>query len=121
LYGEHSRPKWVSGISRPLHADGQALEKKGRDAVRTLLVPPIAILFSLAFSLLALTKFVASWPLKAALVVAIAVGPAMLPANHSEIADFLFSGGNQFGAVLKWSLNLEPWAYQFGSIFKTMY
>ncbi|MGU0824460.1 hypothetical protein ACSEO6_31885, partial [Pseudomonas aeruginosa] len=21
LYGEHSRPKWVSGISRPLHDD----------------------------------------------------------------------------------------------------
>lgn len=99
-------------------ADGQGAEAKGRNAVRALLVPPAAIIFSLIFSLFALLKFVGPWYLKTAAVVLIIAAPALIPANHGEVASFLFSGDAQLGAVLKWALNLEPWIYQFGSLFK---
>lgn len=117
------RKKLTDTFSAPLAelADGREYADQGRNAVRALLVPPIAIIFSLAFSLLALVKFVGPWPLKLALVVAIATAPSLLPANHSEIADFLLNSEGQQGAVLRWSLNLEPWAYQFGSMFKSAF
>lgn len=117
------RKKLVDTFSAPEAelADGREYADQGRNAVRSLLVPPIAIIFSLAFSLLALLKFVGPWPLKVGLVVAIIVAPNLLPANHSEIASFLFSGDGQVGEILKWSLNLEPWAYQFGSLFKSLF
>lgn len=120
---ENRKKELTSTFSTPVEALGEdgALAEKGRQAMRALLVPPVAIVFSLFFSLLAVLKFLGPWPLKVAGLAAIILAPLFLPANSGAITQFLFAGDVQMGAVLKWALTVEPQAYHVGSLFKGIF
>ncbi|WP_313285024.1 hypothetical protein [Stutzerimonas kunmingensis] len=102
-------------------APGGASAEQGKQAVRALVVPPVAIVFSLFFSLMALLKFLGPVPLKIAGLALIIFGPLAIEASHGEIATFLGGEGSDLGAVLTWALKLEPLVYQFGSVFRPFF
>lgn len=100
---------------------GGSSAEQGKQAVRALVVPPVAIVFSLFFSLMAVLKFLGPVPLKVAGMALIIFGPIAIKEGHGEIAKFLGGTHADFGAVLTWALKLEPMVYKFGSIFKQFF
>lgn len=99
-------------------ADGGEFEDRGKTAVRALVIPPVAILFSLFFSLFALTKYFGRY--RTAAVVGLIFIPMLLPMPNSEIAGFLL-GSNQ-GSFLStlaimWVMTVEPAIYRVSQGF----
>lgn len=100
-------------------ADGAKYEERGKAAVRALVVPPVAIMFSLFFSLLALTKYLGRF--RSYAVAAILVLPLILPTPNNEIADFLLASGDTSwsitNAAIKWVMAVEPVVYSVSEGF----
>lgn len=114
-----------------LHADGGALEAEGKSAVRALVVPGIAMSFSLVFvalnsigmitSIARLTVPVCAARIiqASAFVLAIGVPFAMSTSTRSTSYQYLqteFSSnfGGLSGAFATWVVNAEPMAYSVG-------
>lgn len=100
-------------------ADGGEFEARGKTAVRALVIPPVAIFFSLFFSLFALTRYFGRY--RAASVAALIFVPMLLPMANSEIADFLLASGSQgsslSGMAIKWVMTVEPAIYSVSKDF----
>lgn len=105
--------------------EGGRFEDKGRQAVRALLVPSVAMALSLIFSLVALLnlgfklisplKFARHMVFKAACVGALITAPAfVLAGKHSAVADLIFPESRALGPALKWVITMEPAIYSFG-------
>lgn len=105
--------------------DGGRLEDKGRQAVRALLVPPVAMSLSLFFSLVALLnfglklispfKFARHVAFRMACVAALVAAPTFMSAGqHGAVADLIFPERSAVGPVFKWVITMEPAIYSFG-------
>lgn len=110
-------------------ADGGRLEDKGRQAVRSLAVPPVAMALSLFFSLLALlnlglklisgSKIGRHWAIKIICVAALIAAPAFMSAGkHGAIADLIFPddgrANTSANSIFKWVITMEPSIYNVG-------
>ena len=106
-------------------ADGARLEEKGRQAVRSLAVPPVAMALSLFFSLLALLNFglklvsgskvFSHWMFKLLCVGALIAAPMfMAQGKHGAIAELIFPDGSSVGSAFKWVIAMEPAIYNVG-------
>ncbi|MFV3370975.1 hypothetical protein ACNFH5_22635 [Pseudomonas sp. NY15435] len=121
------RDELSAAFSAPVDqlADGGTQAQKGRQAVKALIIPPVAMALSLFFSLLAainlLLKLLPGNPLFRGKVVrygGVAV-LLLLPAfgsagKHDAMAQLILGESKSFGILYSWVLNAEPAVYRFG-------
>ncbi len=127
---DKQRIELKSAFSAPVEqlSDGGTHSEKGRQAVKALVIPPVAMSISLFFSLLAamnlLFKILPKKVLfqskysKGAAFAALLIWPALAtPGKHSTMAALVLNDDHSYRGIYTWVMNAEPAVYKIGKVF----
>lgn len=127
---DKQRIELKSAFNAPVEqlGDDSTHSEKGRQAVKALVIPPVAMAISLFFSLLAAMNLLfkvlpnkamfQSKYTKGAAFAALLVWPALAaPGKHSAMAELVLNDGHGYRGIYTWVMNAEPTVYKIGKAF----